>query len=54
MRTSNVMVDVHHHWIPEEHFRRPELHIRPDEEVIHAPDRFRIQRGGVQLFSPPS
>ena len=53
MRTSNVMVDVHHHWIPEEHFRRPELHIRPDEEVIHAPDRFRIQRGGVQLFSPP-
>ena len=53
MRTSNVMVDVHHHWIPEEHFRRPELHIRADEEVIHAPDRFRIQRGGVQLFSPP-
>jgi predicted TIM-barrel fold metal-dependent hydrolase len=53
MPNAHVTVDVHHHWMPDEHFRRPELHIHQDEEVIHAPDRFRIQRGDVQLFSPP-
>ena len=54
MPGKSLVVDVHHHWIPDEHYRRPELHIHPDEEVIHEPDRFRIRRaGGVQLFSPP-
>ena len=53
MPAANLVIDVHHHWMPDEHYRRPELLIRPDEEVIHEPDRFRIQRAGVQLFSPP-
>jgi len=53
MSAANLVIDVHHHWMPDEHYRRPELLIRPDEEVIHEPDRFRIQRAGVQLFSPP-
>ncbi|MBI2997147.1 MAG: amidohydrolase [Deltaproteobacteria bacterium] len=48
-----LVIDVHHHWMPEEHYRRPELYVRPEEEVVHEPDRFRIQRAGVQLFSPP-
>ena len=39
--------------MPDEHYRRPELHIHQDEEVIHEVDRFRIRRAGVQLFSPP-
>jgi predicted TIM-barrel fold metal-dependent hydrolase len=39
--------------MPEEHYRRPELYVRQDEEVVHEPDRFRIRRAGVQLFSPP-
>lgn len=50
---KNPIIDVHHHWMPEEHYRRPELHVRPEEEVIHESDRFRIRRAGVQLFSPP-
>lgn len=50
---KSLVIDVHHHWMPEEHYRRPELYVRPDEEVIHEPDRFRIRRAGVQLFSPP-
>jgi aminocarboxymuconate-semialdehyde decarboxylase len=53
MPAANLVIDVHHHWMPDEHYRRPELLIRADEEVIHEPDRFRIQRAGVQLFSPP-
>jgi predicted TIM-barrel fold metal-dependent hydrolase len=53
MRKRSPVIDVHHHWMPDEHYRRPELYIRPDEEVSHEPDRFRIRRGGVQLFSPP-
>jgi len=47
------VIDVHHHWMPEEHYRRPELYVHQNEEVVHEPDRFRIQRAGVQLFSPP-
>ncbi len=53
MAGKSLVIDVHHHWIPDEHYRRPELHIHPDEEVIHEADRFRIRRAGVQLFSPP-
>ena len=53
MPNKSLVIDVHHHWMPDEHYRRPELHIRPDEEVIHESDRFRIRRAGVQLFSPP-
>lgn len=53
MPGRSLVIDVHHHWMPEEHYRRPELYIHQDEEVIHEPDRFRIQRAGVQLFSPP-
>ncbi len=53
MKRSSPVIDVHHHWMPEDHYRRPELYVRQDEEVIHEPDRFRIRRAGVQLFSPP-
>ncbi len=53
MKKKNLVIDVHHHWMPEEHYRRPELYVRQDEDVIHEPDRFRIRRAGVQLFSPP-
>lgn len=53
MPGRSLVIDVHHHWMPDEHYRRPELHIHQDEEVIHEPDRFRIRRSGVQLFSPP-
>ncbi|OGQ81553.1 MAG: hypothetical protein A3F90_08415 [Deltaproteobacteria bacterium RIFCSPLOWO2_12_FULL_60_19] len=53
MPGRSLVIDVHHHWMPEEHYRRPELYVRQNEEVIHEPDRFRIQRAGVQLFSPP-
>jgi predicted TIM-barrel fold metal-dependent hydrolase len=53
MKQKGSIIDVHHHWMAEEHYRRPELHVRQDEEVIHEADRFRIQRAGVQLFSPP-
>lgn len=53
MKKSALVIDVHHHWMPEEHYRRPELYVRQDEEVVHEADRFRIRRAGVQLFSPP-
>src|SRR5437773_8367570 len=53
MPKKSLVIDVHHHWIPDEHYRRPELHVHQDEEVIHEADRFRIRRAGVQLFSPP-
>ena len=53
MGKKSPIIDVHHHWMPEEHYRRPELFLRPDEEVAHEADRFRIRRAGVQLFSPP-
>lgn len=52
MPKKSLVIDVHHHWMPDEHYRRPELYIRQDEEVIHQADRFRIRRAGVQLFSP--
>ena len=53
MPGRSLVIDVHHHWMPEEHYRRPELYVHQNEEVVHEPDRFRIQRAGVQLFSPP-
>lgn len=53
MKPKGLIIDVHHHWMPEEHYRRPELYVRQDEEVVYEPDRFRIRRAGVQLFSPP-
>jgi predicted TIM-barrel fold metal-dependent hydrolase len=53
MTKKKLIIDVHHHWMPEEHYRRPELHIRHHEDVVYEPDRFRIRRAGVQLFSPP-
>lgn len=53
MKEKNPVIDVHHHWMPDEHYRRPELHVRQDEDVVHETYRFRIRRDGVQLFSPP-
>jgi len=53
MKKGSLVIDVHHHWMPEEHYRRPELYVRQNEEVAHEADRFRIRRAGVQLFSPP-
>ena len=53
MPKKSLVIDVHHHWMPDEHYRRPELHIHQDEEVIHEADRLRIRRAGVQLFSLP-
>jgi hypothetical protein len=46
MPKKSLVIDVHHHWMPDEHYRRPELHIPQDEEVIHEADRFRIRRAG--------
>ena len=53
MKGKSLIIDVHHHWMPEEHYLRPELYVRQDEEVVHESDRFRIRRAGVQLFAPP-
>ena len=53
MKKRNLVIDAHHHWMPEEHYRNPEPFTRSDESVVREPDRFRIRRGGVQLFSPP-
>ncbi len=53
MSKKNLVIDAHHHWMPEEHYRNPEPFTRPDENVVRERDRFRIRRGGVQLFSPP-
>lgn len=53
MPSKSLVIDVHHHWIPDEHYRRPELLLRQDEEVVHEADRFRIKRAGVELFSAP-
>jgi hypothetical protein len=50
MPKKSLVIDIHHHWMPDEHYRRLELHVHQDEEVIHEADRFRIQRAGVQLF----
>src|SRR5919109_3072859 len=50
MPKKSLVIDIHHHWMPDEHYRRLELHVHRDEEVIHEADRFRIQRAGVQLF----
>jgi len=53
MKKKHLIIDVHHHWMPPGHYLRPEPHLRQGEEIVHEPDRFRIRRAGVQLFSPP-
>lgn len=53
MKRKSLVIDAHHHWMPDEQYRRPELYIRQDEEVVHESDRFRVRRAGVQLFAPP-
>jgi hypothetical protein len=53
MPNRSLVIDVHHHWMPDEHYRRPELHIHQEEEATHEADRFRIRRAELQLFSPP-
>ncbi len=39
--------------MPLEHYQSPESFSRRGEKVVWAAGRFRIQRAGVQLFSPP-
>ncbi|MDP6560254.1 MAG: amidohydrolase family protein [Candidatus Binatia bacterium] len=53
MKKKNLVIDAHHHWMPEEHYRKPNPLVRKGERVVREPDRFRIYRGKVQLFSPP-
>ncbi len=53
MTNKNIVIDVHHHWMPQEHYLRPEPFTRWGEKVQWKAGRFRILRKGVQLFSPP-
>lgn len=50
---KNPVIDVHHHWMPEEHYEHPEPFVHPEERLVREPERFRVWRGEVQLFSPP-
>jgi len=51
---KTLIIDAHHHWMPEEHYRNPEPLIRAGETVVRQPDRLAIRREGVQLFGPPA
>ena len=51
---KTLIIDAHHHWMPEEHYRNPEPLIRAGETVVRRPDRLAIRREGVQLFGPPA
>jgi len=53
MKKKEPVIDVHHHWMPEAHYLRPEPFTRRGERVMWKVGRFRIVRRGVQLFSPP-
>ena len=48
------VIDAHHHWMPEEHYRNPRPLVRAGETVVRKKDRFAIRREGVQLFGPPA
>lgn len=51
---STWVIDAHHHWMPEEHYRNPDPLVRAGETVVRKKDRFAIRKGGVQLFGPPA
>ncbi len=53
MSKKHLVVDVHHHWMPQGQYLRPEPYTRWGEKVVWKSGRFRITRKGVQLFSPP-
>ncbi|MBI2201904.1 MAG: amidohydrolase family protein, partial [Armatimonadetes bacterium] len=46
-----TVVDVHHHWMPRNHFDHPEPHLH-QEQVVREPGRIRIVDGGIQRFAP--
>ena len=50
---KNLIIDAHHHWMPEEHYFNPKPLIRPGEKIVRQEDRMAIRRGKVQLFGPP-
>lgn len=49
-----LVIDAHHHWMPEEHYRNPGPLVRAGETLVRKKDRFAIRREGVQLFGPPA
>ncbi|OGU30431.1 MAG: hypothetical protein A2X67_15385 [Ignavibacteria bacterium GWA2_55_11] len=51
MKKTNPVIDAHHHWIPEEHYRHPEPHLRPGDQVVRESDGFHVVRGNMKLFS---
>jgi len=51
---KTLIIDAHHHWMPEEHYGNPDPLIRAGETVVRRPDRLAIRREGVQLFGPPA
>ena len=50
MPGKNLVIDVHHHWMPDEHYRRPELHIHPDEEVSTSSTAFAFDGQASSFF----
>ncbi len=51
MKKKNLVIDAHHHWMPEEHYNHPQAYMRAGEELVREPDRFHIRSSGVELFS---
>jgi len=51
MKKTNPVIDAHHHWITEEHYRHPEPHLRPGDQVVRESDGFHVVRGNMKLFS---
>lgn len=45
-----MIVDAHHHWIPEEHFHTMERYMRPGEEVRRAGGTVTVLRDGLPVF----
>lgn len=50
---KNLIIDAHHHWMPEEHYSNPRPLMHRGESVVRQKDRMAIRRGKVQLFGPP-
>lgn len=51
MKKRSLIIDAHHHWMPQEHYDNPERYIQSGEEVVREPEGFHVQRNGVKLFS---
>ena len=51
MKKKSLIIDAHHHWMPQEHYDHPEHYVRSGEEVVHEPGGFHVLRNGIKLFS---